>query len=275
LKSGIAGEVVPKVLSMAVQLRDDCSEDVEALPAILCLHGYGTNSDILRYQLRQITQALSNTFRFVYIDGPFHVQNPGPGALPMFADARPFRRWHADGTLASIFGVSAVTLSDEQRQVRDLLRQTLSCEKKYDTDSGGGSAVGGIVGVIAFSQGAGLAAGLCAHPELGRDIRFAVIICALYPALPLGREEEADEMEKVAAAGPALLSRIAIPSIHIQGKLDTWKGQGTRMLDQHFTSDQVKLIEFHTRHEVPNKPKEVAMIVREIRAMWAQVSRGE
>lgn len=241
------------------QLQTDNDESC-SLPAILCLHGYGTNADILRYQLRQITQALRNSFRFVFVDGPFHVQNRGPGVPLTFADARPFRRWHSDKTLAGIFGVSANTLKDERRQVRELLRDTLESEKRRADGSG-------IVGVMAFSQGAGLAAALCLDAELGRDIRFAIIICALYPAVSLA-EDEGTSSKSGSDSPPLTPPLIDIPSIHVQGTSDTWKGQGTKVLEEYFVGERVKRIELKIGHEVPSKPKEAASIAEEVIAVW-------
>jgi len=226
------------------------------LPAILCLHGYGTNAAILRYQLRQLTQTLGNTFRFVFVEGPFHVQNPGPGVPSTFMDARPFRRWHSDKTLAAVFGVSDGTLREERLQVRQLLHDTLQRER----DAGAG-----IIGLMAFSQGAGLAAALCLDEELGRNIQFAVIICALYPAVSLAEED-----------GTAVASRlIKIPSIHVQGKADTWKGQGTKVLQQYFEPANVKRIELSIGHEVPSKPKDAAVIIDEVLSLWKRLSNVE
>ena len=69
-------------------------KDEASLPAILCLHGYGTNAAIFRYQLRHITQALTVIFRFIFVEAPFHVQQPGPG----FRQALPTPVPSADGT---------------------------------------------------------------------------------------------------------------------------------------------------------------------------------
>ncbi|ORY67810.1 oxidoreductase [Pseudomassariella vexata] len=230
------------------------------LPAILCLHGYGTNAAIFRCQLRQITQTLSRTFRFVFVEGPFHVQQPGPGALPAFADARPFRRWHSHKTLAGAFGVSTQNVEEERRQVRDLLKDTLEREREHGP---------GVVGVAAFSQGAGVAASLCLDSELGTDIKFAVIICALYPAVSLAEHEDGT------AASKSTMRLIEIPSIHIQGMSDSWKGQGTKVLREYFNGAKAKIFNLvGVGHEVPSRVKEAAIVADEVMAVWKSILAG-
>jgi pimeloyl-ACP methyl ester carboxylesterase len=243
-------------------------KDEVSLPAILCLHAYGTNAAIFRYQLRHITQALTGIFRFIFVEAPFHVQQPGPGVPSGFMDAGPFRRWHSDNTLAGAFGVSSSNLREEKRQVRELLRDTLESERRRAAQ---GSGVG-VVGVVAFSQGAALGAALCLHPELGADIKFVVILCALYPALSLMEDDDDAPSSGVAqpskkSSGPQLV--IEIPSIHVQGTSDPWRGQGTKTLEQYFDGTRATRIELAgLRHEVPVKVKEVAMVADEVVAIW-------
>ncbi|KAL6863372.1 hypothetical protein ACO1O0_003624 [Amphichorda felina] len=254
-----------------MELPEDREND-GSLPGILCLHAYGTNAAVLRYQLRHITQALKGVFRFVYVEAPFHVRQPGPGVPPGFSDAHSFRRWHSDKNLAGAFGVPAGDLRDERWQVRELLRETLETERQ--------NAHGpGIVGIMAFSQGAALATALCMDPELGAGIKFAVIICALYPALSLTDEEGEGIVDcavtKFSATCSSPRTVIDIPSIHVQGALDPWRGQGAKTLGQYFDDGRVRKIQLpDLRHEVPSKVKDAAAIADEVLAVW-QSSREE
>lgn len=50
-------------------------------PAILCLHGGGTNVTIFKVQTIRIQRALSSHFEFVFLDAPFEAE-PGPGVHP-------------------------------------------------------------------------------------------------------------------------------------------------------------------------------------------------
>lgn len=255
-----------------MELPGDRENDV-SLPGMLCLHAYGTNAAVLRYQLRHITQALKGVFRFVYVEAPFHVRQPGPGVPPGFSDAHPFRRWHSDKNLAGAFGVPASDLREERRQVRELLGEALETE--------GQNAHGpGIVGVMAFSQGAALATALCMDPELGAGIKFAVIICALYPALSLTDDDDGEQLVNYAVTKSSTTCSsprtvIDIPSIHIQGALDPWRGQGAKTLGQYFDDGRVRRIQLPgLRHEVPSKVKDAVTIADEVLAVW-ESSREE
>lgn len=217
----------------------------ETLPAILCLHGHGTNGTIFRYQARQIIQALETTFRFVFIESPFEVQHPGPGALPAFADLKPFRRWHWDKVVADVFGVSAEDVELERRQVRDLLAENLERERERGP---------GIVGVMAFSQGARVATGLCLDRELGAHIKFAVMICGAPPALLLAPDLSSQPLDMV--------------SIHVQGACDPCKAQSIKLLETYFHSARARMVKFNGGHEVPAGVKEATKIADEVMAAW-------
>ncbi|PMD36168.1 hypothetical protein L207DRAFT_515891 [Hyaloscypha variabilis F] len=233
-------------------------KDEISLPTMLCLHAYGTNATIFRYQLRHITQALADTFRFVFVEAPFHVQQPGPGVPATFLDAGPYYRWHSDKALAAAFGVSSSDLKEERRQIKQLLRDRLDNERRQAAQGTGM----GVVGIIAFSQGAALGAALCLDPELYADIKFAVFFCALYPALSLTEDYD----------GVATQQVIEIPSIHVQGTSDPWRGQGAKTLGKYFDAARAKKIELKgLRHEVPSKVKDVAMVTSEILKTWKSI----
>ena len=96
---------------------------------------------------------------------------------------------------------------------------------------------------------------------LGKEFKFAVILCALYPALWLSDETEGMSTSEVRRL-------ITIPSVHVQGRLDTWKGQGSKVLSEYFDQNTVERIEIDLGHEVPSKPKDVAAVVSAIREIW-------
>lgn len=58
----------------------------EMRPAIICLHGHGSNGAIFQYQSRKITQVLGTRFRFLFIDSPITTPHPGVGVQPYFAE---------------------------------------------------------------------------------------------------------------------------------------------------------------------------------------------
>lgn len=251
------------------------------LPAILCFHGHGTNSVIFRYQIRHITQALDKTFRFIFLDAPFEVQHAGPGAGPAFADARPFRRWQSDEAVAAAFGVSKDQVDSERQQVRELIHKALLQAKESNangSESGPGAEAEGVVGVIAFSQGSRIAAGMCLDPELGARLQFAVLICGLVPPAPLGasdattRASSADafgleEKKGVEKQGQAQV-RSELVSIHIHGTQDPWRVQSEKLIDTYFNRERAQVFTFEGSHEVPGDVSVAADVTRGILQAW-------
>ncbi|KAI9664196.1 MAG: hypothetical protein M1831_002375 [Alyxoria varia] len=112
------------------------------LPRLLCLHGGGVSASIFRLQMRAVYPQLRHKFRLVYADGPWLCE-AGPGILPVFEGAGPFRRWlrylpneHAD-----------VDDDTAMEEVEYSLRSAM------EEDSANG-ADGEWVGLVGFSQGA-------------------------------------------------------------------------------------------------------------------------
>jgi predicted esterase len=159
------------------------------LPTILCIHGQGTNGAIFRLQARRIVQALHTKFRFVFVDGPFEAL-AGPGVLPAFGDFKPFLRWHCDENTLDKFDITPDELEEERRTTRELLAGHI---QKHRQGEGSGA---GVVGIMAFSQGTRVATGLMLDPELGRDIKFAIMICGTFPVLHIRPPTFQDFSEK-------------------------------------------------------------------------------
>ncbi|CRL30865.1 unnamed protein product [Penicillium camemberti] len=213
----------------------------EMLPAIICLHGHGSNAAIFQYQSRKITQVLGTRFRFLFIDSPITTPQPGVGVLPYFATVKPYRRWHQDANTIGLFDVTPEDIDRERRLVRDNLAEVIERERQNGP---------GIVGVMAFSQGARVATALCLDPELGVDIKFAIMICGVCPSLPLTAEP---------------LSRtLDIVSVHVQGSTDPWSSKGTRLSKQYFNQKLVSIVRFKGGHEIPAKSQDVDNIACKI-----------
>ncbi len=212
------------------------------LPRILCLHGEGTSELILSFQTRKLTKALRNDFRFVFIDAPLEC-SPGPGVLPVFQDAGPYYQWIAENE------------QDEER-VRTTLEQALKKE--------GGAP---FVGVLGFSQGARVAAGLLheAQERVGApQLSFGILINGSYPALRQSsnpspalprlteshRRDWKDEHEGC----------IHLPSIHVHGKRDDAL-ERSRLLARCFDPKTATVMEFDNGHHLPvsdDDTKEIA-----------------
>lgn len=153
------------------------------LPKILFLHGAGSNAAIFKVQTRRIQLALKDRFDFVFAQAPFPC-GIGPGMSPTYEHSGPFFRWQCEEAPSSAhLGLTKADIQREREVVRDYLSGVLS-----PMNSSGGDMP--FVGIIAFSQGGGIASGLLLDQhELGRywgdcpTLQFAVLICSTYPAL--------------------------------------------------------------------------------------------
>ncbi|KAE9380301.1 hypothetical protein N431DRAFT_432588 [Stipitochalara longipes BDJ] len=209
-----------------------------SLPSILCLHGSGTNSTIFNIQSIRLQRALSSKFNFVFLDGPFPGP-PGPGVLPVFESCGPFLRWTrspSDGTLPE--------------ETRTLI--TNACKATE------------FVGVMGFSQGAKLAAGLMLEQQVkGRKgFKFGVLLMGVCPPLVSGLSED----EKA--------TRISVPSVVVLGKEDPWREEGRRLYDEFWEEGRASLLELGVGHRLPTLEAENRMIVDEILRLYRETREG-
>ena len=127
-----------------------------------------------------------------------------------------------------------------------------------------------IVGVIGFSQGGKLAAGLFIEQQLREKLgkvdgvrkgfRFGVFLNATSPPmLPSGMSKE--EMKEII---------IRIPSLHVVGKEDTFKKEGEMLFNDHFDHERSKLIEFEVGHRLPTEEADTAKIAEEILRLYRE-----
>ncbi|KAJ6189928.1 hypothetical protein N7519_004836 [Penicillium mononematosum] len=117
------------------------------LPRVLCLHGVGSNADVLFLQTRVLRDRLSLSFRFVFANGPFFCE-AGPGMLPVYGGADPFRRW---------FRWSPSHRVLKPKYHIEAIRKCLEDAMAGDDETGG---CGPWVGLLGFSQGARLSASI-------------------------------------------------------------------------------------------------------------------
>lgn len=148
------------------------------MPKILCLHGAGSSAAIFKVQTRQIQAAFKDRLEFVFAQGPFET-SIGPGMQPTFTDSGPFYRWRCSS--AEALGTSADDVERERAVVRAYLGEVVRSARGAP-----------FVGIMAFSQGCGVATGLVLDQyALGREwgevsnFQFAILICGIYPALRL------------------------------------------------------------------------------------------
>jgi predicted esterase len=213
-------------------------------PCILCLHGGGTNARIFNIQTIRIQRALSSTFEFIFIDAPFE-SPPGPGVLPFFEGCGPFYRWIAPGE---------DTLPDATRRLIDETARLRGGQKR-------------VVGVLGFSQGARLAAGLLLELQLGgkegEDFKFGVFLMGTAP--PLTSNSLGDEEKKVL---------ITTPSVHVVGVYDPYVNESEMLFNEHFDGRTARKLEFQVGHRLPTIEADTKMIVDEILRLYRETGGG-
>lgn len=176
---------------------------------------------------------------------------------PYYAQLKPYRRWHQDGNTIGLFDVTAEDVERERRIVRDFLKGVI------DHENGTSGPGAGVVGVMGFSQGTRVATAVCLDPELGKHIKFAIMICGVCPSLPL-------------SAAEIRLSRpLDIMSVHVQGSGDPWSAKGTRLSKQYFNQTLATVVRFKGGHEIPVKTGDVQSIARVMVEYWDQDCNDE
>ncbi|EXF73228.1 hypothetical protein CFIO01_05588 [Colletotrichum fioriniae PJ7] len=223
------------------------------LPAILCLHGQGTNGVIFSHQSRALVKSLSDRFRFVFIDSPFTSWQPGPGVVPTYANQKPYRRWHYDKAQVET-GVSAEAVDVERARVRALIVRHFETEAKETGE--------GIVGIMAFSHGTRVATGLCLDGEFGPRIKIAILISPVFPSLSVGGiSMDSSEKEKVRR-------NLDVRLVQVHGASDPWAHGGKRLVKTHFSAPLTRTVIFPGGHQVPSAAKDVAAVTREVISAW-------
>lgn len=211
------------------------------LPAILCLHGGGTSAEIFEIQTRRIQNALRGKFQFVFINGPF-VAPPGPGVLPFFEGFGPYYSWRKEG--------------QNSARSHELLRRVMEEQARKPS--------GPFCGVMGFSQGAGMAAGLIlsqqeevdeeaddeaaeddgddgfASPRIDLRLRFGVFFNGV--AAPI--------LAQPATPGLAH-QKIRLPTVHVHGNLDPWRESGEILLAENFEEATARVMESQVGHQLP------------------------
>ena len=199
------------------------------------LHGGGVSGEIFTIQTRKLIWRLRSHFDFIFLDAPW-VCAPGPGILPFFADAGPFYRW------------ARWHHSEDPNRLLNRLRETLS------------QPGGEWVGVLGFSQGGRLAAGLSweqEHGEKGLDgllpglkFRFAVLVGSAWPLLLLEQEVPSGGLKENVEWDEKYGSSIGIPSVHMIGQKDHIAAMSD-LTARCFDQGKRKILRPNTGHNMP------------------------
>ncbi|KAH9876856.1 putative esterase tox9 [Plenodomus lingam] len=243
--------------------------------------GVGSNADILSLQTRVLRDQLSSKFRFVFANGPFFCE-PGPGVLPAYGGAEPFRRW--------------LRWSPSHRVLKpkyhiEAIRQCLEDSMMEDDEAG---ADGPWVGLLGFSQGARLSASLLFETQRRQAIRasggtitgyegtdvttklwsqdwqFGIFfsgpapLVALSPDLghlPLQSPTELDlsykELDQLDPSGKVSIKR---PTLHVIGVEDEWTDSQRRLYDAYCPEESKTLLEWQGDHRIPIQASETKQI---------------
>ena len=219
-------------------------------PAILCLHGGGTNQTIFEIQTIRIQRALSAHFDFVFISAPFESE-PGPDVLPSFDGCGPYYRW-------TVQKGPAETPEETKTLLSRLAKEQIMKDGR------------GFVGVLGFSQGARLATGLLLEQQLGKGVDwghglgFGVICNGTSPPLTSYLSQEEKDTE------------ISLPTLHILGLQDPWVDESRRLRAAHCHVEHAAIMECDVGHRLPILPEDNARIAAEILRMYRETSgRGK
>jgi predicted esterase len=237
------------------------------LPRILCLHGGGTNKDILAIQSRGITAGLQPYFRFVYVNGPF-TATPHEAIASVYGDMGPFYRW--------------LRWLPEQEKVSDdeaakLVMDTILTAMRKDRGTGPWA------GTLGFSQGAKIAANLLWMQERATknglkpltNFRFAVSMAGLAPWLHFDTRLPLPERHVDTAGGFASDFQdwpdknegehvLTAPTLHVLGKQDPDVDKHRMFMEKYFKPSTVKVHEWDGGHRVAVGKPDVDAIVKHI-----------
>jgi predicted esterase len=237
-------------------------------PRLLCLHGGGTTGAVFRAQLRAFAAPLSASFRLVFADAPF-LCDAGPGVLPVFADAAPFRRW-----LRWIPGAHAELDDDAARdEIWWQLREAM------DGDDAAGGA-GPWAALVGFSQGAKMAASLLYEAQWREqngvrdarrpDWKFAVLMAGRAPLVSLRPETDGTGLQRAGEIyeAPRNLGAnnniITRPTVHVHGLQDPGLPLHRRLLDDYCAKGTTSLVEWDGGHRLPIKAADVKKVTEAI-----------
>jgi predicted esterase len=120
------------------------------------------------------------------------------------------------------------------------------------------------VGVLGFSQGAKLAAGLLLEQQVRKreGFRFGILLMGISPPLVSGLSDEDKK------------TRIAVPSVVVLGKEDPWRNDGRRLYAEFWEAGKASLLELEIGHRLPNAEAENKMIVSEILRLYRETREG-
>ncbi|KAJ4360902.1 uncharacterized protein N0V89_001471 [Didymosphaeria variabile] len=269
-----------------------------AKPTILTFHGSGSNDTI--HSLRRVfsiylvflghtPMSKKKTSTNSMQTGPIE-SAAGPGVLPFFDGCGPFYRWVPPSE-----ALSAAKMRDLSTLTTELLPEVSSLVKSAVANAKArGSEV---VGVIGFSQGTRVVAGLLKAAQIRRellkegkaeglewcDFKFGVSVCSSFPP-PLVPVEVVEAVKKCgldeARQKEMLEAKITLPAIHMLGKQDEWRWAGKLLIESAYEvesepKDEVEkgkngVFEFVMGHHYPVQSEDTEKVANWVIGTWEE-----
>jgi predicted esterase len=258
-------------------------------PTLLAFHGSGSNSTIHTVQLARLSRFLKKDFEIESMEGPFPCP-AGPGILPFFEGMGPYKRWVPPSEKLTFDGMKdGIGMRVMPEEVEELVRSTVQRIR---------SQGGRVVGLIGFSQGTKVVAGLLRGCEIRRalaseehrqavwketdwcEFSFGLSFCGSYPppltprqTLHLITESELSKEDKFKLE----TSKIQIPTLHVQGEVDEWKWTGKLLIDGCYEVAEGKseVWEHEGGHHYPQKMEVTEGVVEWVQKTWERAKEGE
>ncbi|KAF2114471.1 serine hydrolase FSH [Lophiotrema nucula] len=253
-------------------------------PTILTFHGSGSNSTVHTVQLARLGRLLKPHFDLLTLEAPFP-SAAGPGVLPFFEGCGPFKRWIPPSEKVSFDGIKKGEASGAMlKEVEDLIKQTVEDVRRKG---------GRVVGVVGFSQGTRVVAGLLKGSEIRKrlagdgdgegvnwcDFAFAVSVCGSYPP-PLLPPSVSKLLDASSLSGEEKTrlqeSRIESPTLHVLGKQDEWEWAGHLLIEGCYEKGEGKSeeVSFDMGHHYPVLPEDSELIRDWVMRTWERVEGG-
>lgn len=180
---------------------------------ILCMHGYRTNSVIMKDQTRGLRRALEPHAEFVFLDGPIEARGPSEDVIEKrYESHKPFYEWGMFKELPRKKRNGEDDVYDDQGWHHDYVDFDRMVEYMDEQLP----RLGPFDAVLGFSQGAQTAAALSMwylHKHNVQWWKCCVLVCA-----PRVRGVGLRHLFENLDGSPR---RVPLPSVHILGKQDT------------------------------------------------------
>ncbi|XP_068945758.1 esterase OVCA2 [Petaurus breviceps papuanus] len=165
---------------------------------ILCLAGFRQSERGFREKTGSLRKALRGRAELLYLSGPHSISGPAPAADPGSPEEEPRGWWFSEPEAAAFSALEEPAECRGLDEALGVVGQALAERGPVD-------------GLLGFSQGAALAALVCALGQAGDPRfplpRFVILISGFRPRGPRG-------------APPFPQAPLSLPSLHVLGETD-------------------------------------------------------